>query len=697
MSGDSTRNVVRGDAGTVIQAGSVHLHAESAWTTPRQLPPDVAHFTGRTPELDALDAQTSGGTRPVIISAIAGVAGVGKTALAVHWAHSRRDRFPDGQLYVNLRGFSPESPLTPTVVLTGFLAALGVSGAAVPQDTDAMTGLYRSLLADRHMLVLLDNAATAEQVRALLPGSPACLVLVTSRNRLAGLTSRDGAHRIVLRELPPRDALALARDVIGPVRADAEPDATNDLVQRCAGLPLALRIAAEQVADRPHRSIAALATNLADRRLDTLTTQDDTSATIRSIFAWSYLALPASAARLFRLLSLHPGQTISTQAASAMTGMPVRPLLDTLTSGHLLTEVGPDRFQFHDLVRDFAAETTHACDTAADRAKSVQLLLTWYLRTADVARLTIYPHHGRPRLEHDQLQNVEPETFDSRSAAVEWYRQEHVNLQSALHHASQHGHALIAALLPICMATHYIRHGHWAADAEACAVGLENARRLGDEQVELVSLSAFVDALLRANRLDEAILHAERMRDIAQRLGNRRQVAGSYHVIGLALEQLEDLDNAAGCFRQALPLYRELRVQRGEAIMLGELGRICHRQGRFDDARAHLVQSLDICRSSGNSWNEALFLRHLAQLEADLGELGQAVEHFMSAARTYNECEDDYQTARTLQLLGDTLDGQGLTDRAIPAWNEALTIYESIHAPEAQALRSVISGRRRAP
>ncbi|MGW6932777.1 ATP-binding protein [Lentzea sp. NPDC054927] len=695
MSGDSTRNVVHGDAGMVVQAGSVHLNPQPFRTTPQQLPPDVAHFTGRTTELDVLDVLMSGNTRPVIISAIAGVGGVGKTAVAVHWAHRVRDRFPDGQLYVNLRGFSPQPPLTSTDVLTGFLAALGVFGAAVPRDTDAMTGLYRSLLTDRHILVLLDNAATAEQVRPLLPGSPTCLVLVTSRNRLAGLAARDGAHRIVLRELPPRDALALARDVIGPIRADAEPDATNDLVQRCAGLPLALRIAAEQVADRPHRSIAALVTNLANRRLDTLTTQDDASATIRSIFAWSYLALPPSAARLFRLLSLHPGQTISTQAASAMTGMQARPLLDTLTSGHLITEVGPDRFQFHDLVRDFAAETTQACDTAEDRAECVRLLLSWYLHTADVARLTIYPHHGRARLEYHQLQGVEPEPFSSRSSAVEWYRQEHVNLRSVLDHASQHGHTLISALLPICLATHYIRHGQWAADAEACAIGLENAQRLGDRQVELVSLSAFVDALLRANRLDESIQHAKRMKNLAQRLGNQRHVAVSHHVVGLALQQLDDLEEAAGHFQQALTLYRELHVQRGEAIMLGELGRIYHRQGRFDDARAHLHESLSICRSSGNSWNEALFLRYLAQLEADFGEFDQADEHFVSAARIYDECEDDYQTARTLQLLGDALSSRGADDRATQAWSEALSIYERIHAPEAEALRSAISAPRR--
>ncbi|WP_053736290.1 NB-ARC domain-containing protein [Nocardia sp. NRRL S-836] len=239
MPDDSTRNVVHGDAGTVIQGHDIHLHQAPVTPVPRQLPPDVTHFTGRTAELGVLDGLLTGQARTVVISAIAGAGGVGKTSLAVHWAHGVRDRFADGQLYVNLRGFSPEPPMSAAQVLTGFLTALGVPGRAVPRDLDAMTALYRSLLADRRMVVLLDNAASAEQVRPLLPGSPTCVVLVTSRRELRGLAARDGARRIALDELPHDDAMVLVRDIVGPARADAETQATDLLVRMCAGLPLA--------------------------------------------------------------------------------------------------------------------------------------------------------------------------------------------------------------------------------------------------------------------------------------------------------------------------------------------------------------------------------------------------------------------------------------------------------------------------
>jgi len=680
MPGDSTRNVVHGDTGPVVQARDIHLHRAPTPPTPHQLPPDVSHFTGRAVELDILDALLAGVTRPVVISAIAGAGGVGKTSLAVHWAHRVRDRFPDGQLYVNLRGFSPEPQLQPSQVLTGFLSALGVPGAAVPRDIDAMTGLYRSLLADRRVLVLLDNAATAEQVRPLLPGSPTCLVLATSRNRLAGLAAREGARRITLGELPPPDALALARDVIGPARADAEPDATNDLVQRCAGLPLALRIAAEQVADRPHRNIADLASDLANRRLDALTTEDDPNATVRSVFTWSYRALPAVPARMFRLLGLHPGPTISTHAAGVLAGITsgeARPLLDRLTNGHLLVEIGHDRFRFHDLVREFAAETARTCDSEETRGDSVRRLLSWYLHTADVARLIVYPHHGLPRVDHQQS-DVEPLQFDSRSDALEWHKQEQLNLSSVLLYASQHGHHRTAALLPSCLATYYVRLGDWAADVDACTIGVESARQLGDEQVELVSLSALADALLRDRRLHESMHFSEQMMQIATRIGHRRQVAGAHHTHGLALQQLGLDDEAVGRFRDALQLYRELDVHRGEAIMLGALGEIYRRQRRYDDASSHLKQSLEIFRTTGNTWNEALYLRRMAQLQIDLGDHHTAIEHLERSVVLYAELEDLYETSRTLMMLSETLSRQGDHDRATWAMREAVTIYRNV-------------------
>lgn len=699
MAGDSTRNVVHGDAGTVIQAGTVHLHALPITPTPRQIPPDVTHFSGRNAELAVLDELIIGSTRPVVISAIAGVGGVGKTALAVHWAHRVADRFPDGQLYVNLRGFSPEPPLQPVQVLTGFLTALGVSGSVVPQDLDSMAGLYRSLLVDRQVLVLLDNAANAEQVRPLLPSSPRCLVLVTSRNRLGGLAARDGAHRITLGGLASHTALSLLKNVIGASRIEAEHDAATALVRQCAGLPLALRIAAERVADRPHRTVSDLTEDLAGRRLDTLASHDDTATAVRAVFALSYQALPPHAARVFRLLGLHPGPTISTPAAAALTGMTpdeIRPVLDVLTGGHLVEEIGCDRFQFHDLIREYANEVAHLHDSLEDREACVRRVLGWYLHTADLARLAIYPQTGAPPFEHDDL-GPAPLRLDTRKDALNWYRREQINLLSILEYAADHGHHRTAVLLPTCLSIPNILIGQWAANVYASTIGLDSARRLGDEQLELKALGSHTEALVQANMLDEATPLLHQMLEMAQRVGDRRKTASAHHEIGLVLHKQGHLDQAAHNFVTALPIYQELRIPRGEAIMLSMLGEVFRQRRQFDEARAHLHRAVEICRESGNSWNEALFLRRFSQLSIDVGDLDEAVDYLERSVAMYAELEDLYETARTLQLLGNALSQRGDHGRAAHVRAEALAIYESIHAPEAEALRAAIAAPPPAP
>ena len=329
---------------------------------PAQLPHDVLGFTGREPELAGLASLAAGQEgAAVVITAIDGVAGIGKTALAVHFAHRAAPAFPDGQLFVNLRGFDPDHPpLDPGDVLARFVRALGAGASQLPADPDELAGMYRSQLSGRRVLVVLDNAASAEQVRPLLPGTAGCLAIVTSRNRLSGLVAVDGAQRLTLDMLPPGEAVALIARSAGDERAAADPAATRRLAELCGRLPLALRITADRAAAHPHLSMADLADELtAERdRLDVLAT-DEQASQVRAVFSWSYRALAPASARAFRLLGLHPGQDISTAAAAALLDAPVpetRQLLRTLTGGHLLEETGRDRYQFHDLVRVYAAE-----------------------------------------------------------------------------------------------------------------------------------------------------------------------------------------------------------------------------------------------------------------------------------------------------------------------------------------------------
>ncbi|WP_240812924.1 AAA family ATPase [Streptomyces sp. DASNCL29] len=307
---------------------------------------------------------TGDGGEPLVVSicVIAGTAGAGKTSLALRWAHQAQSHFPDGQLYVNLRGYDPGAPVTAPEVLHRFLLALGVSAAAVPADPEASAALYRSLLAGRRMLIVLDNAASVSQVRPLLPGTAGCLVLVTSRSRLSGLAVRDGAHRLTLGTLAEPEAVALLRTVTAGYRPEDDGEKLAELARLCARLPLALRIAAERAASRPMMSLDELIRDLRDESAlwEALTVGDDEEAdAVRTVFAWSYRALTAEAARFFRLLGLHPGPEFGVSAVAALAGVGhsrAQHLLDVLVGAHLLTQTGPDRFEFHGLLRAYAID-----------------------------------------------------------------------------------------------------------------------------------------------------------------------------------------------------------------------------------------------------------------------------------------------------------------------------------------------------
>jgi hypothetical protein len=351
-----------------------------------QLPLAVDNFTGRAEELATLDRLLSQGRTGQLV-AVSGTAGVGKTALAVRWAHSWTDIFPDGQLYVDLRGFDPEPPVKPGQALAGFLRALGVAGAEIPRDLAERAALYRSLLSGRRMLILLDNVRDVEQVRSLLPGAPSCVVLVTSRDSLAGLIVGQGGHRVELDVLPPADAVSLLRALIG-AEIDARPTDAAALTEHCARLPLALRIAAELTGHRPGASIADIASELASGRspLDLLEAGDDARTSIRAVLSWSYVRLPADVAQAFRLLGLHPGADLSAVTLAALTDTTVEQAhrtLGVLTRANLIQQGGSGRFSMHVLLRAYAYELAVATDSRPQR----RLALTPVVRPLSAHRV----------------------------------------------------------------------------------------------------------------------------------------------------------------------------------------------------------------------------------------------------------------------------------------------------------------------
>ncbi|MEV6134376.1 BTAD domain-containing putative transcriptional regulator [Streptomyces violaceusniger] len=410
---------------------------------PAQLPADLPTFTGRHAELrqtQALLADDVTHPATVLISTIGGMAGIGKTTLAVHWAHRIAHRYPDGQLYINLRGSCPVGKVKPPEeAIRIFLDALGVPAQRIPASPEAQAALYRSLLAGRRVLILLDNARDTEQVRPLLPGSPGCMVIVTSRNQLTGLIAGTGAHPLMLNPLTPAEAHSLLVRRVGAARAAAEPEAMDEIIARCARLPLALAIVAARAATRPGFPLEAIARELRDSQgsLDAFA-GGDLATDIRAVFSSSYEALSAPAARLFHLLDLHHGPDTSAPAAAALAGIPlreIRGLLMELTGAHLLTEHAPGRYTLHDLLHVYAAERVIAEETPQERDQAVERLLCWYLHTTDAAYAHLIPHRWRVPL-GPLPPGCRPLAFTSHDQALEWCEIERRNVVAVVRQAA---------------------------------------------------------------------------------------------------------------------------------------------------------------------------------------------------------------------------------------------------------------------
>jgi len=456
---------------------------------PHQLPPAVDNFLGRAGELAELSrlfatGRRDQGGRPGPIVAVTGTAGVGKTALAVHWAHAGSGDFPDGQLYLDLRGSDPEPPVQPGQALAGFLRALGVAGTEIPRDLAERAALYRSLLSGRKVLVLLDNARDVEQVRNLLPGTPSCAVLVTSRDSLTGLVARHGGHRLELDVLPPPDAVRLLRALGGP-QVDAEPDAALALAEHCAGLPLALRIAAERTGHRPGTPLADLVREFAGRQapLDLLEADEDARTSLRAVLSWSYSRLAPDAARAFRLLGLYPGGSVRPAGLAALLGTAgvaeARHLLDVLARAHLVRQSGPDRYQLHRLLLAFAGELAVAQDSAPERRLAGDRLLEYYLDAAAQAMDLLYPApvHRRPEPAAGHPPAVR---LADATAARDWLDAEQPTLVALAGQAGQQGWPRQALRLADLLAD-YLDDTGQVGDALAVHAGALAAARLCDD------------------------------------------------------------------------------------------------------------------------------------------------------------------------------------------------------------------------
>lgn len=650
---------------------------------PRQLPQSIRDFTGRADHLVALDAllpPDSGqhGGHAVVISALDGSGGVGKTTLAVHWAHRVQQRFPDGTLHTNLRGYGPGRPASPDEVLDDFLVALGVPAAAVPAGCDARSGLFRTLLSGRRMLLVLDNANSAEQVRPLLPGTPGCMVLVTSRDSLTGLVVTDAAHRLTLDVLTPPEALSLVVGIIGPARANGEPAAVGELIRLCARLPLALRIAAGRVAAHQHGSVADIVAELADEesRLDALSWGQDPRAAVRKVLDWSYEQLPPQQAFLFRRLGLHPGPDLSSPAAAALTCLPpreARKLLNALADTHLIEPVAKGRYRFHDLLRAYAAELARDRDSAADRHRAADALLTWYSHTAHVADKQLYPNNTR--LVTHLAEPDHPHAIADRDQAWTWFTDERANLIAALHHAVDQGMDRHAVNLVDAFGF-LILMGGWEERIQTADAGLTAARRARDRAHEANVLLARGEALGHLHR-PEAEPDLARAVTLAREIGNTHiQIAG-LNDLGQLLRRQGRHAEALHRLGDALALSRGFDAGRWEAVVEGMIAAVHVDLGDHAQAIDHAERSTQLRRRIGDRDGEACALTVLAKAWQGIDDHDTAIDHCRQAIALGRRSlgSQDETLAPPLAILATSLNHLGYVEEAIACWQEAATIY----------------------
>ncbi|MEV6368422.1 BTAD domain-containing putative transcriptional regulator [Micromonospora musae] len=686
----------RGTTSGAGAAGAVtELPAPPVAVVPAQLPAGVAAFVGRTAYLSRLDAlrpdESDERHDPTIVT-ITGTAGVGKTSLALRWAHQARRAFPDGQLYMDLRGFDAEpASVGPSEVLHAFLHALQVPAQRIPAMPAAQSSLYRSLLAERRMLIVLDNARDADQVRPLLPGTAGSMVVITSRNRLSSLLVIEGAHPMHVDLLTAGEARKLLVDRLGASRVAAEPDAVAEIVSHCSRLPLALAVVAARAAANPEFPLAAIASELRAARggLDAFD-GDETFTGVRAVFSWSYRALDPPAARLFRLLSLHPGPDIAAPAAASLAGVPVRavrPLLAALTGAHLLFEQSPGRYGFHDLLRAYAAELAYAHEATAEHTQAQGRLFDHYLHTADLANRLLYP--GR------QLMSLSPPRpgvavadLAAPPQAVAWFASEQRVLLGVINHAAEHGFDRHAWQLAGILTTFFHRFGLWHTMAATQQTVVTAASRITDPAGRAHLHRSLAVAIAALGRDDDAQAHLEYALDRFRELGDSNYQADTHMGLVWVHGRLGQPELGLHHAEQALALWRTTGHRTGQANALNNIGWWHAQAGRYEEALAYCGQALDLHHESGeNTHDEAVALDSLGFIHHHLGQHDRAVALYGQALARYRAVSSRYYETRTLTRLGELHLTAGDPALARRTWEQALAILDELTHPDADALR----------
>ncbi|MEU8113256.1 BTAD domain-containing putative transcriptional regulator [Micromonospora sp. NPDC048947] len=669
---------------------------------PAQLPPDVVHFTGRAEQLSWLDGLVAVLENRCGTVTITGTAGAGKTTLAVHWAHRASKWFPDGQLFADLEGFGASGGLVgPDEVVRGFLTALGVASDRIPVDLSARIGLYRSLLAGRRMLILLDNVRRADQVGSLIPGSAGCMVLITSRNELPALVM-NGGRPLVLGLMNDAEARQLFTSRIGAERLTGGSEVIDQLVATCAGLPLALAILAARASTQPQLSLSALADQLRQGSDDLAAFADEDGAfDVRTVFSWSYRILPAQAAELFRLLGLHPGPEISLSAAAALVGVPakqIRPVLAHLARAHLVNERYPGRYVCHELLRTYAAELAGSEESEVVRRAALGRLIRHYARMAAIADRLIAPyrHPGRPAARFDVVLSMDcgevDQPFGDIDTALAWFATEYQVLLLVIEQAFRCGFHQEVCELAWNLTSFLDRRAYWQDQAVVQRTALAAARQLGDLALEARTHRGLARAYLRLGRYEDAA------HELRQALG-RFEALGDDAGRASAELSLADLCERRGRIREALAhaerafaLFGGAGYQPGQANALNAVG-WCHaRLGDHARALADCARALRLQRLLGDHRGAAYSWDSIGYANHGLARYRPAVRSFQEALALFREVGDRFAEAGSLARLGDARQAAGDRAAGRAAWSQALTILTELGHPGATEVRARLAG-----
>ncbi|WP_433788642.1 ATP-binding protein [Actinoplanes sp. CA-252034] len=678
-----------------VTDGSIGARAEPGpQLTTRQLPGDVPAFTGRAEALTALDGFLRPGAkgRTVIISAVSGAAGVGKTALALHWAHRTVRSFPDGQLYVNLRGFDPGGKqVAPETALRGFLEALGVPNHQAPTTVEGLVNLYRSLLARKRILVVLDNAASADQVRPLLPAAAGCAALITSRDELRHLVVMEDARPLALGVLRGDEAVALLAARLGAERVAAEPAAVDRIVVACARLPLALVVTAARASLDPGVPLSVLADQLetsAANRLDALGSGDP-AADIRSVFSWSHQQLSTTAARLFRLIGLHPGPDLDIAAAASLmatTTTKVRSSLDELSRAGLLEEHLPGRYSCHDLLREYATELA-ATEPPERRTEAVQRILGHYLHSAHDAAMLINPHRD-PIVPAEAAPGTSPETVADADRARSWFTREYANLRAAIDCAADLGRDLYTYQLAWALTDFLHRGNGWSDEIATQQMALAAARKLKDPAGQARAHRYLGRAHAHLGRHTEAMSYLQTALRLHAEIGAQTGLARTHLNISWVLDQQERPAEALHHTELALALFESCGHRIGVQYALNGIGWYHGVLGDQDKALAAGLAALAVARELDDRPSQAYTLDTVGMAYHRRGQAEQASEYLAAALTLFQEIGDRYLEADLRTRLGDHDAARGDTGSARTQWRLALSLLEALEHADAGKVKA---------